>query len=520
MLPDIKFLLLLFLRRLHYFIVIALAVAAVGATIAYTLPPGYTARATLLVESPQIPDDLAESTVRAGTNEVLQIIAQRIQTRANLLDIAREFDVYEGRERMSPDEIVSDMRSRIGVDLPRRRDAASFVYVTFSAQSGQLAARVTNEIVTRILEENRSLRTAVTSQTLEFFKQEVARLDQDLAEQGAKILAFKQANQGALPDSLDFRRGRQASLQERVLQMERELAGLRDRRTRLTDLYERTGEVTFDDEKLTPEEQRLQSLRNELASALVLYSEQNPRVKALQGQVEVAERIVQEQRAKRTGVSEAMSAYEIQLADLDAQMQYIVNEKTQLESELESLEASIDKTPENAIVLSTLERDYENLRVQYQQATRDLAAARTGDQIEAQSRGQRITVVEQATPPRVPTSPPRKKIAAAGVAGGIALGGAFIFLLELLNRSVRRPVDLSSKLGITPFVSVPYIRTHRERVIRRSIIFGAIGVVTLGIPIALFLVDQYYLPMDLLIERALDRTGLGALIEQLRSALN
>ena len=44
--------------------------------------------------------------------------------------------------------------------------------------------------------------------------------------------------------------------------------------------------------------------------------------------------------------------------------------------------------------------------------------------------------------------------------------------------------------------------------------------VTLGIPIALFLVDQYYLPMDLLIERALDRTGLGALIEQLRSALN
>ncbi|SDN59213.1 polysaccharide chain length determinant protein, PEP-CTERM locus subfamily [Lutimaribacter pacificus] len=518
MLPDIKFLLLLFLRRLHYFVVIALAVAAFGVTIAYTLPAGYTARATLLVESPQIPDDLAGTTVRAGTNEVLQIIAQRIQTRANLLDIAREFNVYAGRPDMSADEIVADMRGRIGIDLPRRRDAASFVYVSFSAQSGQLAAQVANEVVTRILNENRRLRTSVAGQTLEFFKQEVARLDEDLAEQGGRILAFKQANQGALPDSLDFRRARQASLQERVLQMERELAGLRDRRARLTDLYERTGEVSFDEEKLTPEEQRLQDLRNELASALVLYSPQNPRVRALQGQIEVAERIVQEQRAKRTGVSEAMSAYEIQLADLDAQMEFIVVEKTQLEKELEALEASIDKTPENAIVLSTLERDYENLRVQYQQATTDLAAARTGDQIEAQSRGQRITVVEQATPPRVPTSPPRKKIAAAGVAGGIALGGAFIFLLELLNRSVRRPVDLSNRLGIAPFVSVPYIRTHRERVVRRSIIIGAIVVVTLGIPTVLYLVDQYYLPLDLLIERAMDKTGLGALIEQLRNA--
>jgi len=518
MAPDIKFVLSLFLRRIHYFLFVALAVSSVVVTIAYTLPPGYTARATLLVESPQIPDDLAESTVRAGTNEVLQILSQRIRTRSSLLDIAREFDVYKDRDRISADEIVSDMRSRIGITLPRRRDAASFVYVSFSAESGQLSAQVANELVTRILEENRSLRTSVTGQTLDFFKQEVARLDQEIAEQGAKILAFKQNNQGALPDSLDFRRSRQASLQERVLQMERELAALRDRRARLTDLYERTGEVALDGEALTPEEERLQALKNELASALVLYSEQNPRIRALRGQVAAAEKIVLEQRRKSGAGNESLSAFEIQLADLDAQMEYILTEKASLEAELTALEKTIEKTPENAIVLGTLERDYENLRVQYQQATKDLAAARTGDQIEAQSRGQRITVVEQATVPRVPTSPPRRKIAAAGVAGGIGLGAAFIFLLEMMNRSVRRPVDLSNRLGITPFVSIPYIRSRRQTILRRTAIIAALAVVTVGIPAALYAVHVMYLPMDLLIEKLLNKTGLSNYVEQIRNA--
>ncbi len=517
MLPDIKFLASLFFRRIHYFLLIALTVAAIGATIAYTLPPSYSARATLLVESPQIPDDLAESTVRAGTDEVLEIIAQRVRTRANLLEIASDFDVYADRPDISADNIVSDMRGRIGISLPRRRDAASFVYVSFRSDSGRLSAQVANELVTRILQENRRLRTDVTGQTLEFFRQEVARLDQELAEQGAKILTFKKTKQGALPDSLEFRRSRQASLQERVLQMERELAALRDRRARLTELYERTGEVSVEVEDLTPEMQRLQELQNQLASALVIYSDQNPRVKTLRAQVEAASKIVLRQKQQAGEGGEVLSAYEIQLADLDSQMDYIVGEKAQLEEELVRLEESIDATPENAIALGTLERDYENLRIQYQQATRDLAAARTGDQIEAQSRGQRITVVEQATVPRVPTSPPRKKIAAAGVAGGIGLGVAFIFLLEMLNRSIRRPVDLSNRLGITPFASIPYIRTNRQVRRRRILIATALLTVTIGIPVGLYLLHVFYLPMDLLIEKLLEKTGLSGIAEQLKT---
>lgn len=516
MMLDFKFFASLFLRRLHYFLVVAVAVSAFGMTVAYTLPAGYEAKAKLLVESPQIPGDLASSTVRTSASELLEIIAQRILARASLLDVARKFELYKDQRKMSADEIVADMRKRIKMTLPGRRDNASFVVVSYLAKTGETSAQVTNELVTLILQQNRTLRTSVTGQTLDFFKNEVKKLDEELAAQGEKILAFKSANQGALPDSLDYRRNRQASLQERVLQMERELSSLRDRRTRLVDLYERTGEVALTGEALTPEEQRLQALSNQLATALVLYSETNPRVKALKAQVEAAQQQVASQRSGSGG--EAMSAYEVQLADLDGQMEFLVEEKQTVEDELKELEDSIDRTPANSITLSSLERDYDNIRVQYNQATADFAAARTGDQIEAQSRGQRITVIEQATVPRQPTSPKRNKIASAGIAGGVVAGLAIVVLIELLNTSIRRSTDLTNKLGITPFVAIPYIRTRGQANLRRFVIFMALLIVGLGIPITLFLLHTYYLPMDLLIEKALKKTGLSDLIRQFRQS--
>jgi hypothetical protein len=69
------------------------------------------------------------------------------------------------------------------------------------------------------------------------------------------------------------------------------------------------------------------------------------------------------------------------------------------------LKASIEATPGNAIALDTLERDYANTRAQYDAAVANKARAETGDTIEALSKGQRISVIEQAIAPREPPAP-------------------------------------------------------------------------------------------------------------------
>jgi hypothetical protein len=79
----------------------------------------------------------------------------------------------------------------------------------------------------------------------------------------------------------------------------------------------------------------------------------------------------------------------------------------------------------------------------------------------------------------------------------------------MINRSIRRPVDLSNKLGIQPFATVPYIRTQSETRWKRSVILAVFFVILVAIPAALWLVHSYYMPLDLLLAPALEPVGPG-----------
>ena len=81
-------------------------------------------------------------------------------------------------------------------------------------------------------------------------------------------------------------------------------------------------------------------------------------------------------------------------------------------------------------------------------------------------------------------------------------------LLELLNRSVRRPLELVNGLGITPLATIPFIETAFRRRMRRTAQFATLAVVVIGVPAILWAIDTYYLPLDLLSERILGRIGL------------
>jgi uncharacterized protein involved in exopolysaccharide biosynthesis len=56
--------------------------------------------------------------------------------------------------------------------------------------------------------------------------------------------------------------------------------------------------------------------------------------------------------------------------------------------------------------------------------------------IEILSRGQRISVIEQAVPPEQPVSPNRPLIAGSGLAGGLILSLGAFALLEVSSRAV------------------------------------------------------------------------------------
>jgi hypothetical protein len=131
-----------------------------------------------------------------------------------------------------------------------------------------------------------------------------------------------------------------------------------------------------------------------------------------------------------------------------------------------------------------------------------------GERIEALAKGERLTLVEQATAPQVRLKPNRLLIGGGSVAAGVGAGLGLIVLMELLNRSIRRPVELTTRLGIQPYATIPYIETDRESGRRRGITATLLALITVAIPAALYMIHTFYLPLDLILRNLADDLGL------------
>lgn len=511
---DFSYYLQIFLKRLPILAVMMVLGSIIGVAIAMSIPPTYRAEATLVVESEQIPDELARTTVSTSDTEALQIIQQRIRSRAVLLELANDFEIYrnvktrEGRE-LSADAKVSDMRDRIRINssAPQRRGVqqATIVRVSFQDTNPERAANVTNEIVTLILQENVQMRTSVTTETLSFFTQEVERLEQLLNEASADILAFKEANLQSLPDSLQFRRSRQVALQERIVQIERDKTELRDRRSQLTALFEATGRTGLGNGQASPEARNLADLRQQYASLSAVLSDNNPRMALLRSQIAAAESALEASLASGLGADAdpAQSLFEIEIGELDTQIAYLEDQQARIEAEMEQLSQSIGATPENSITLESLERNYDNIQARYDRAITNKSRAETGNIIETLAKGSKITVLDNATAPSSPTSPNRPKIAMAGFGMGTMVGFGIIALLELINPAIRRPEDIQSALGVDVFASIPYIRTDQEIRRRRMLVTASVIGLVVSMPLALWYINSKITPLASLIDRIL-----------------
>ena len=494
---DPKFYLSLILRRLPIIIAIVFTASMAGILYAVSMPPIYRAEARLLIESPQIPDNLAASTVVSTADEILLAIRQRIMTRDNLLAIATSNNLLDGMPQKTEEQKLAQIGNRLAIYMPTNQGNTGVVIVSFAASEPELSASITNEIADQVLAWSIELRTKASGNTLEFFETEVRRLTAELAQQNAEILKFEQENRDALPESLEYRRTRQASQQERLLQVNRELAALRDRRDRLTELYDQTGQLVTLGQDRTPEQVRLETARQELASALVVMSATNPRVKALQQEVAALEEAVKSQLGATSGGR--LSPFEVQMLDIDGQITYLAEQKGLLEKDLQTLEASIDATPANSIRVAELQSNYETLRVQYEQAVASLSDARMGDRIEITDRGQRITVIEKAVPPAYRAEPNRKRITIASFGAGVILSGALLLLLEVLNQTIRRPSELVKALGAPPFGTIGYLDGAPARHRWSANRLATVAVFLINIPIILLVVHIYFAPIGSLI---------------------
>ena len=188
-------------RRWLYFLVPFVCILLAGGALTFLWPATYYSEGKILVQSQQIPTELVRPTVTSAAQERIQVIEQRTMTRDNLLAMVDKFKLFpERRALMSPTQLVDLMKKSIKIEpyaqslaFGRGGSANPTVIFTvgFEDRDPEVAAKVANELITRILNEDLRDRTSRATDTTKFLTREVQRLQAENNAIEAKIAQSK-----------------------------------------------------------------------------------------------------------------------------------------------------------------------------------------------------------------------------------------------------------------------------------------------------------------------------------------
>jgi hypothetical protein len=197
-----------------------------------------------------------------------------------------------------------------------------------------------------------------------------------------------------------------------------------------------------------------------------------------------------------------------QLSATTNELRALEDERAKLLSKSAKYQQDVALGPQVEQQYRELSRDYDNSRLKYQELRLKQAEAKTAQNLEADRKGERFTLIDPPLPPEEPVSPNRPLVFIAGLvlSGGLAFG--VLWLLETNDVSVRGRADLLELTGIPPLALVPHIGTESERRAGRRQVRLALGSVTISLFAAIALVHFFYRPLDVLWFTLAHRVGL------------
>lgn len=248
---------------------------------AISQPHLYQSSEVIQIEQPKIANDLAPSTVEGSAARRLQLIEQQLMARGTLNEIIAKFGLYANLAALRPSEKVDLLRRSVtisGVAAVREgfADDGAIAVLTITAEmdNGQLAQQVAHEFAdrTRTLASNQ--RQEQTRETLEFFQQQENNLMLDLAGLEDALVKFRNDNNLSVEGGVEFRRSELASLNDALLELDREIIAAQlaisrlDRTGRASTVAREEAELEGELDSLRTQRELLQQRRTALNESL------------------------------------------------------------------------------------------------------------------------------------------------------------------------------------------------------------------------------------------------------------
>jgi polysaccharide biosynthesis transport protein len=526
---DLKFYIFLIRRRFVYFLLPMLLTLAAGTAIVFALPKIYSSSAKILVESQQIPTDLVKATVTTLATERVQVIQTRVLTRENLLKLIDKFGLFSDRKDLSKSEIVDLMRSRISftmLDLGitqkknKKDDHLTVAFsIGFDYESPDAAAKVANELVTIVLEEDIRNRKDAANESTNFLSQESERMLADLNLLDASISEYKIKNSELLPEKLAFNMAQLERLERTADDLEKTNAASEDavRQLELEASAKRVSPIQPANGKGPSNgfQQELEILQAKFAQQSAVLSPNHPDMRSLQRQITAVQSKIDavnsaNATAKPIEANDPNLSIELRLmAEKISSMKaaIVANDKRRIDtlSNVAALKKVITDTPSVGANLESLMRRRTALQASADDMANKLAQAKMGERLEAELHAERFEVIEAPITPTDPSRPKRAQLLFLVLGAALGLGGATSFAAEYMDSTIRRAEEITQKTKSRLLVSIPYIQTKGEARRGRGkfalyVLFTIIAILAI-----LSAIHFLYLPLDLLFQRALGK---------------
>lgn len=494
-------------RRRRWWILLPLSVCwLVVWIVSWLLPATYQSDALILVEQQKVPEQYVVPNVSVSLQERLQSMTQQILSRTRLQATIDRFHLY-ARDRglmskFQSTDPVELMRRDIQIELvsaPGRPGELTAFKIRYSAGSPELAQQVNSELTTLFIDENLKSQQQLSASTTAFLDGQLVEARAKLAEQEAKVRAFKATHLGSLPNQLASNVQIMSGLQSQLQATQHAVESAEQQKLYLQSLLQQYQSVqdslVSGDSTVTPPEAleaELKTLRVHLADARSKYTDSYPDVVALKDQIakteqlkkEIEDEIAAKQQesadvaadasesrpaSMRNGTLNPMMQIQSQLKVNQMEIENLHQQERKIQSELTEYQARLNGTPQTEQELADISRGYEESQVNYNSLLQKQMQSQLATSLEQRQQGQQFRIIDPPSLPYKPSAPNRVLVSLGGLILGLAVGTVLTAVVELTDARVRHEKDLQGLVPARVLVGIPRLSTPEEdhRLLRR-----------------------------------------------------
>ncbi|HLL54421.1 MAG TPA: Wzz/FepE/Etk N-terminal domain-containing protein [Myxococcaceae bacterium] len=429
-------------RRKALVSAIAVGVFALGATFVASLPNVYTSTAVVRVEPQRPTPEMVQRTVSELIEQRLLTVRQELLARPVMQRAIEELNLYpEIVQKKGMDAAVERMRK----DLEVKVEGENAFELTYSSNNPETAAKVANRLPEIYAEQALKVRQGQASRAAQLFGDEVTTLKKQLSDWEQKIIQFKVAHMGELPEQLEMN---MRGLERIGAQLSTKSEELRVAESRRSDLARAHFAADTEAGRMLAMES---GLTRELVGARSQWTGDHPEVKRLEGELEAM-------KEKRREAEGRMYAERQEKSRVTGMIAAIETDIAQLHKQAEAFQARLDRTPRWAHELAVLQTDYDATKTKYQSVMSRKVEAELAQDLEMRSAKHLFNVVSPAGVPTGPAKPDRLGGMAIALLLALALAVLTAVILEMRDDSLRDTAEVKERLPIPVLAVVPNLQ--------------------------------------------------------------